>query len=103
MPAEIVRQVQERDNMASAILTKYIGPTDTKGSRIKAWSVSGRSVTIGYPYELSGEAIYRKALQAWCEAHRVGCRALGIAEDGCDHKNYVGGETKEGYAFVRKV
>jgi len=34
----------------TAIQTKYIGPTDHKGARIKAWSVGGRSVTIGYPH-----------------------------------------------------
>ena len=38
----------------TAILTKYLGPTDHKGARIKAWSVGGRSVTIPYPHELSG-------------------------------------------------
>lgn len=35
-----------------AILTKYLGATDTKDSRIKAWCDAG-SITIPYPHELS--------------------------------------------------
>lgn len=46
-----------------AIQTKYIGPTNTRGSRIKAWCDAG-SVTIGYPHELSGQAVYRAAAEA---------------------------------------
>lgn len=75
----------------TAILTKYLGPTDHKGARIKAWSVGGRSVTIPYPHELSGEACYRAALDAWIERYEPGS-FLGRCE-------WVGGETEEGYAF----
>ena len=46
-----------------AIQARYLGPTDTKGARIKAWAEAG-SVTIGYPYELNGQAVYRKAAEA---------------------------------------
>lgn len=31
-----------------AIITKYLGPTDTKGSRIKATLPDNRSVTVSY-------------------------------------------------------
>lgn len=34
----------------AAILTKFLGPTDTKGSRIKAYMPDGSSVTVAYPY-----------------------------------------------------
>jgi hypothetical protein len=46
-----------------AILTRYLGPTNTRGSRIKASCAAG-SITIGYPHELSGQAVYRKAAEA---------------------------------------
>lgn len=46
-----------------AIQTKYIGPTDTKDSRIKAWCDAG-SITIGYPHELSGQACHRAAAES---------------------------------------
>ncbi len=42
------------------IRTRYLGPTDTKGARIKAWEGS-RSVTIPYPYELSTEDAHAEA------------------------------------------
>jgi hypothetical protein len=50
-----------------AIVTKYFGPTDTKGSRIKASDEDGNSITIPYDYALSGEALHKKAAIALCE------------------------------------
>lgn len=47
-----------------AIQTKYLGPTNTRGSRIKATCASG-SLTIGYPHELGqGQPAHRKAAEA---------------------------------------
>lgn len=45
-----------------AIQVKYLPCTNNKGSRIKAWCAAG-SVTIGYPHELSGQAVYRAAAE----------------------------------------
>jgi len=46
-----------------AIHVKYLPATNTKESRIKAKCAAG-SLTIGYPHELSGQAVYRKAAEA---------------------------------------
>jgi hypothetical protein len=46
-----------------AIQTKFLCPTNTKGARIKASCAAG-SITISYPYELSGQAVHRKAAEA---------------------------------------
>lgn len=46
-----------------AIRTTYHGPTNHRGSRIKATCAAG-SVTIDYPHELSGQAVHRKAAEA---------------------------------------
>ena len=74
-----------------AIICKYFGPTNVKGSRIKAQCDAG-SITIDYPHELSGQAVYRKAAEAlvaklgWTEAHYGGL---------------LGGQLPSGdYAFV---
>jgi hypothetical protein len=45
-----------------AIQTRYLGPTNTRGARIKAWAAAG-SITISYPYELSGQACHRSAAE----------------------------------------
>ena len=70
-----------------AIVTKYHGPTNFKGSRITASDEDGNKVTISYPHELSGEAVHRKAAQTLC-----------------DKMNWpgelVGGSLKNGYVFV---
>jgi hypothetical protein len=46
-----------------AIQTKYLSPTNSRGARIKASCAAG-SITISYPYELSGQAVHRKAAEA---------------------------------------
>lgn len=46
-----------------AIETKYLPATNFKGSRIKAYAEGGNSITISYPYELSGEDVHRKAAE----------------------------------------
>lgn len=72
-----------------AIETKYLGPTDFKGSRIVADDGDGNRVTISYPYELSGEEVHRAAAVALCEK---------MGWSGAD--TLVGGSTKRGYVFV---
>lgn len=52
-----------------AIHTKYIGPTNNRGSRIKAYTCGGMGLkgfaaTIPYPHELSGEMCYFEAVKA---------------------------------------
>ncbi len=70
-----------------AITTKYLGPTDTRGPRIRASTSLGQSVMISFPYELSGEAVHRKAAEALCAK-------LGWTG------RMVGGGIKGGYVFV---
>lgn len=47
------------------ITTRYLGPTNTRGSRIKA-SADGGSVTIGHDSALSSENAHAKAARALC-------------------------------------
>lgn len=60
-----------------AIQTRYLGATNSRGSRIKAWASAG-SITIPYPHELSGQAVHRKAAEAlvsklgWNDSHYGG-------------------------------
>ncbi len=72
-----------------AISTKYIGPTNTRGSRIKAFDCDNNAVTIPYPYELSGEDVHRKAAEALRDK-------MGWTGE------LIGGGTKDGYVFVFK-
>ena len=46
----------------SRIRTRHIGPTDTKGARIKATN-GARTVTIPYPYELNVEDAHMAAAE----------------------------------------
>jgi hypothetical protein len=72
-----------------AIETKYLAPTNSRGSRIKAFTCNGHSFSIPYPYELSNE-----------KAHFAAVKAM-VAAKGLDW--YLGnmrfGGTKNGYVF----
>lgn len=46
-----------------SIQTKYLPPTNYRGSRIKATCERG-SITIPYPHELSGDEVHREAARA---------------------------------------
>lgn len=46
-----------------AIITKYIGPTNSRGARVSAKCERGK-IFFSYPYELSGEAVHRAAVEA---------------------------------------
>lgn len=70
-----------------AISTKYHGPTNTRGSRITATDEDGNRVSISYPYDLSGEAVHRKAAETL--KAKMGWKG-----------KLVGGSLKNGYVFV---
>ena len=72
-----------------AITVKYLGPTNTQGSRIKAYDLDGHSITISYDYSLSGHnKVYVKAAYALCD--KMGWKTTGL----------IGGGTKDGMVFV---
>ena len=47
-----------------AIHTKYLPATNTKGSRIKAYTSTNKQATIPYPHELSYELAHFEAVKA---------------------------------------
>lgn len=70
-----------------AISTKYLGPTYTRGGRIKAYTESGHSLTIGYPHELDTREAHASAAVALCKS---------LGWDG----TLISGGTADGYVFV---
>lgn len=72
-----------------AIHTKYLGPTNTRGSRIKAYTCGHRGVTITVPYNhaLSGVAVYFEAVKALVIKHNLDWdlsnMRYGDSADGC--------------------
>jgi len=70
-----------------AITTKYLGPTDTRGSRIKADDGDGNTATVPYPHHLSNEHAHFEAVKALCERLNW-------------HGNLAWGGLRTGYVFV---
>ena len=55
-----------KEQSTYGIQTKYLGATNTKGARIKAFTVhklQPDTVTLPYDYSLSGSAIYEPAMR----------------------------------------
>ncbi len=70
-----------------AIETKYLPCTNTRGSRIKAFTEGGNQITIPYPHELSGVDVHAKAAVELCI--KMGWKG-----------KLISGGTKNGYVFV---
>jgi hypothetical protein len=75
-----------------AITTKYLGPTNVKGSRIKAIADGGfaegpHTITIGYDHSLNTEQAHLKA-------------AVALKSKMNWKGKLIGGGIKMGYAFV---
>lgn len=56
-------------NALQAIQTKYLGPTNNRGSRVKATAAAG-SVTVSWDYALNQCDNHRAAAKALCDKLR---------------------------------
>jgi hypothetical protein len=70
-----------------AITTKYFGPTNTRGSKFKAFDCDKNSVTLSYDYSLNSEGNHRKA-------------AIALAEKMNWHGTLMGGHIDKGMVWV---
>jgi hypothetical protein len=75
----------------TAIITKYHGPGNVRGSRISATASMGQKVTISYDHSLDAEQNHDAAAIALC-------RKMGWTEH-----NLIRGRIKTGYAYVFDV
>ena len=72
-----------------AISTKYLGPTNYRGSRIKAWAEGGNRITLSYDDALNSDQMHLKAA--------IALRDKMSWKDG---GKLLGGGTENGYVFV---
>lgn len=81
--------------MTFAIQTKYLGPTNTLGSRMKAtmrnkFNTFKHEITIAYSHELSGYENHVKVARSMAENRQIS-------------GEWFCGETEHGYVFVRAI
>lgn len=74
-----------------AIVTSFFGPTNVRGSRVKAKADAG-SITLNWDHSLGVEGNHRKAAEALRDK-------LGWNSDGYG-RLHMGGLPGSGYAFV---
>ena len=78
-----------------AIETKYLPPTNARGSRIVAVTASGIRHVIQYPYDLDTIDAHAKAAEAIA-------RKLHWLHDGeAFDSRFVAGSTRAGFVFVQ--
>ena len=70
-----------------AISTKFIGPSNVKGSRYKATNPDGKSVTLSSDHALNSDRNHLRVAVALRD--KMGWKG-----------ELIGGATKDGYAFV---
>lgn len=78
--------------MRQAIVTKYLGPTNFRGSRVKATCDAG-SITLGWDHSLNSEDNHTRAAQAL--ADKLGWKGtmIGGGLPAGNGNAYVFGET----------
>ena len=73
-----------------AIHTKYLPATNNCGPRVKAYTVTGHSITIPYPHDFAGERAHYQAVKALVEKEEL---SWDISDmywgDSSDGKGYV--------------
>ena len=73
-----------------AIHTRFICPTNTRGSRIKAFTSSGFTASIPYPYAESFEAAHFQAVKELVRKHGLDWSLDNMRYgDSADGKGYV--------------
>jgi hypothetical protein len=73
-----------------AIHTKFIPPTNNRGSRIKAFTSSGFTVTVPYDHGFSHEMVHFEAVKALIKKHNLNWDILNMRYgDSADKKGYV--------------
>lgn len=70
-----------------SIATKYLGPTNCRGSRIKATSSGGNSRTVPYDHSANNS-----------DNHKIAAMALAAKMEWTGE--WVGAESAKGYVFV---
>ena len=78
-----------------AIETKYLGPTSTKGSRVKATTCNGHSITVNYDDGLDSPAAHLLAVVAL-----IGKYQFNWGQGFWDIQSMRYGSTKDGYVWV---
>jgi len=72
-----------------AIQTKYLPATNSKGSRIKAWTPNKQSVTIPYSYDMTDDYLHFEAVKALVKKYKLDW----------DLTDMRFGGTRDGYVF----
>lgn len=73
-----------------AITTRYMGPTNYRGARIKAKAPDGQSVTIDYDHSECGQCLHARAALKLVEKMEWGREELHL----------LGGATGDGYVWL---
>ena len=80
--------------MTLTLATKYMPATNTRGARIKVTPAIGKTFSIPYPYELSGQCCHGAAVREWLNK-------FGYADQWVEF--VVGDNIGGGYVYIQST
>lgn len=83
-----------------SIQTNYLPTTNSRGSRIKATTSNGLSVSIPYPHELSGADCHWEAVKALLHKHGLQWGDKWAVGSSVDGRGYVFVPVRNDYNFA---
>jgi hypothetical protein len=89
--------------MNYAITTKFIGPTNTRGSRVKAFLPSGLSVTLSWDHAIDPDANHRNAALACAQKHLIDGYAYLSEKAPWVHEKHEIHGLKSGYVCIVRL
>jgi hypothetical protein len=89
--------------MEYAIVTKFFGPTNTRGARVKATLPSGGSVTIAWDHALDLYDNHRQAAIACAQKHLIDGYAYLSEKAPWVHETHCIHGHKSGYVCIVKL
>ncbi len=89
--------------MTYAIVTKFLGPTNTRGARVKATLPSGKSVTVSWDHGSRSEDNHREASIACAQKHLIDGHEYLNGKEPWVHEVHGIHGLKSGYVCIVKL
>ncbi len=89
--------------MTYAIVTKFLGPTNTRGARVKATLPSGKSATVSWDHGSRSEDNHREAAIACAQKHLIDGYAYLSEKAPLVHETHEIHGHKSGYVCIMRL
>lgn len=89
--------------MEYAVTTKFIGPTNTRGARVKATLPSGKSVSLSWDHSLEAGENHHKAAKACVQKYVIDSTTYLFDKTPWAHKTFEVHGLKSGFVCIVRL